>query len=130
MHPDSFSDIKCGPGIESVNPIVIAGIMAMAVLSSAMMISFSDGQVRHSHTAEQVSNLQAERVQERMSVTSRDGQVIFENTGSVTVHVKEIRMLDGDGQIISRQKADVAVPAAHTGAVRLSGQTQEEEGEG
>ena len=107
-----------------MNPIVIAGIMAMAVLSSAMMISFSDGQVRHSNTAEQVSNMQAERVQERLLVTSRDGQLLLENTGSVTVHVKEIRVLDGDGQIISRQKADVAVPAAHTGTVRLPGQTQ------
>jgi len=109
-----------------MNPLVITGIMAMTVLVSVLMISFSDGQIRYSQTAQKVSNMQAERVREDVSVSLQDdGLLLLENTGSVPVRIVEIRVLDGDGQVVSRQKADVPVSPAGSDMARLDPDTAE-----
>jgi len=100
--------------------------MAMTVLVSVLMISFSDGQIRYSQTAQKVSSMQAERVREDVSVSLQDdGRLLLENTGSVPVRIVEIRVLDGNGQMVSRQRTDVPVSPAGADTAGLDPDTAE-----
>ncbi len=97
-----------------MNPLVIVGVLAMTITAAAMMLSFSDDQVEYSHVTEQISSIQSERVREEVTV-ARDGEGIqIRNTGSIPVQIKEIRLLDAEGNIVMRQKADVRVLAAQS----------------
>jgi len=118
--------LKFCPQYGAMNPLVITGIMAMTVLVSVLMISFSDGQIRYSQTAQKVSSMQAERVREDVSVSLQDdGRLLLENTGSVPVRIVEIRVLDGDGQMVSRQRTDVPVSPAGSDTAGLDPDTAE-----
>ena len=104
-----------------MNPLVITGILAVTVASFAMMVSFSDEQMRHSDMSERMAEMNAQRVREDVSAVLAGEQLSLENTGPVPVLIKEIRVLDGSGHIVSRQKTDVAVSTAQTGTIQLDG---------
>lgn len=104
-----------------MNPLVITGILAVSIASFAMMVSFSDGQIQYSNVSERVADINAQRVREDMSPSLSGGQLYLENTGSVPILVKEIRVLDDSGHIVSRQKTDVAISTAQTGTIPLDG---------
>jgi len=95
-----------------MNPLVITGTVAIAVLASAMLATYSDLQLEHSHTSQQVSNIQAQRLQEDVSVEIRDDRIILENKGPVPVRIMEIRIIDDDGHVVAQQKSDLRVAVA------------------
>lgn len=109
-----------------MNPIVIVGILAVTISAAAMMISFSSQQVRYSDDVSRISDMQAQRLAEEVSVRmGPDGVLHVENTGSVPIRIKEIRVLDDSGRITSRHVTDEAVPARHTGSMATSPEIDE-----
>lgn len=100
-----------------MNPLVITGILAVTIASVATMLSFSNEQIRYSDTTEQISAIQAERLQENVQVGTGDGTLQLKNAGPIPVTIKEIRLLDDDGQIILRQSVDQQISAAQTGEI-------------
>ena len=97
-----------------MNPIAIAGVLAVTVASTGLMISFSGQQVQYSQTVEQTASLQAERLQENLSVTAGGGVLFVENTGPLPVQIREIRVLDDAGHVILAQKADDTARVSQT----------------
>ncbi len=100
-----------------MNPIVILGVLAVAVASISMMISFSDEQVRYSDTMQRTVEMQAQRLQEQAAVTIQDGQLWLKNTGPVPIHVREVRILDDSGSVIHTQKAETTILSSQTQAI-------------
>lgn len=98
-----------------MNPIVITGMLAMAVFSVALMITLSNEQVRYSHTVEAASEAQSQRLREEMAAVLAGSQVLVENTGPVRITVKEIRVLDSDGYVVHAQKADSDIAVGQDG---------------
>lgn len=92
----------------------------MTVASFALMTTFSNEQVRYSQVAEETSNLQVQRLLEKLSVTIQDGQVHMKNTGSIPVQVKEIRILNNDGDVILQEKAEQTIHVSQTGTIQSS----------
>ncbi len=97
-----------------MNPIVILGVLAVAVASISMMISFSDEQVRYSDTTQRTAEMQAQRLQEQAAVTIQDGELRLKNMGSVPIHIREIRILDDSGFVIHTQKAETTILSSQT----------------
>ena len=97
-----------------MNPLVITGILAVVIASAYLMISFSTEQVRYSGVIEQTSTMQTERLREEAVLSIQDGQLLLENTGSVPIQIREIRLLDNDGRIILRQETDRRILSAQT----------------
>ena len=100
-----------------MNPLVITGILAVTVSSVALLISFSNEQVRYSGVIEQTSSMQVERLQEDVIVGMREGQLVLKNTGPASVRIMEVRLIDGEGDVIQRQKTDYTILAAQTVSV-------------
>ncbi|MDA7999395.1 MAG: hypothetical protein MPI82_06035 [Nitrosopumilus sp.] len=92
-----------------MNPITIAGILAVTMASAGMMVSFSAQQVQYSQAVEQAASMQAERLQERLAVTVEGGVLLVENAGPVPVRIREIRAIDDAGLVSAAQPVDITV---------------------
>ena len=97
-----------------MNPLAIIGILVLSTASAIMMISYSNEQVQHSRTMEQISNIQSERLLENLLVDAKDGNLLLENNSPIPIHVREIRLLDDDGNVLYAQKADFSISSAQT----------------
>ena len=100
-----------------MNPLVITGILAVTVASVALLISFSNEQVRYSGVIERTSTMQVERLQEDVTVGIRDGQLVLKNTGPVHVQIMEVRLIDEEGNVVMRQKVNHTILAAQSADV-------------
>ena len=107
------------PAWEAMNPIAIAGVLAVTMASAGLMVSFTGEQVRYSQAAGQTAALQAERLQEGLSVTAAGGALVVENTGPLPVQIREIRVVDGSGRVIATQGSGEAVGVSQTAEPRL-----------
>ena len=117
----TFLRLKSCRTLYGMNPLVITGILAVVLVSSAMMVSFSGKQLEYSNTSEELSSMQVQRVQEELQVTvHNDGQLKLANTGPVPVRVVEVRMLDNDGNIVTRQKTDITISSSDEDLIRLN----------
>ncbi len=96
----------------AMNPLVIVGVVTVSLLAAGMIVSFSGDQLRYSQTAERIAEMQSERTREELDATYGDGRITLENPGSVPVHIVEIRILDDDGHMIHREKADSTIAPA------------------
>ena len=98
-----------------MNPIVITGMLAMTVSAAVMMISFSNDQIRYSESTQKISEIQTQRISEEMILTTTDsGQIEVKNTGTVPVQIREVRIIDDQGHVTFRQKADQTIFATRT----------------
>lgn len=95
-----------------MNPIVIMGMVVVAVFFTALMLTLSDEQILYSHTVEETSEIQSQRLHEEMHAVMDRGQILVENTGSVRITVKEIRVIDDDGFVVHSQKEDFEIHVA------------------
>ena len=95
-----------------MNPLVIVGVVTVSLLAAGMIVSFSGDQLRYSQTAERIAEMQSERTREELRATYEGGRISLENPGSMPVHIVEIRVLDDDGRITYREKADGTVAPA------------------
>ena len=110
-----------------MNPIVIVGILALAILTAIMMVSFSNDQVRQMHTTEKVSTIQVERLREEVSATTakKGDHIQINNTGSIPIRLKEIRILDDNGHITYREKIDQHITASQSITLNTSPEIKE-----
>lgn len=118
--PASFKWFLCIPVIVFVNPLIITGILTMAIAVTAMMLSFSTQQVQYSKTVEQASTLQAQRLAEDLEATMNGKQIQIKNTGSNSIQIKEIRILDDTGRVIITQKVDDKILSAQSSMAGLN----------
>lgn len=95
-----------------MNPIVITGMLAVAVASVAVMAELSGEQARHAAAAERMAGMHSERIREEASLSVRDGRLVVENSGTVGIRILEVRTVDDRGLIESRHPVDVAVAPA------------------
>ena len=102
-----------------VNPIVIAGMLVIAVFSAAMMMTLSGEQARYSRTVEITSEVQSQRIHEELDADLRGDNILVENTGPVDLRIKEIRIIDPDGQMRYMQKIDLDLSAAQSHTIAL-----------
>ena len=101
-----------------MNPMLVTGVLAVAVASAAMLASFSADHAEYSRSVERASAMQSERLREQVLVErGPGGQVSVSNTGTVPVTVLEVRTVGGDGQVGAREQVRVRIPAGQSAVV-------------
>lgn len=92
-----------------MNPILVAGALAVAAASAAMMVSFSAEQAEQWRWAERASQMQSERLREQVLVEGGPESVLVRNTGTVPVTILEVRTVEPDGRVSAQKSARVTV---------------------
>lgn len=95
----------------------------VAVLSSALLMTISNGQIDHSRTLEMTAEIQSQRLQEQLQALMYNDTLLVENTGTVGILVKEIRILDENGRVIHMQKDDSYLTSTQNSTIQLDSET-------
>lgn len=105
-----------------MNPLVIIGILAITISSVALMLSFSQDQIEYSQTTERVSSIQAQRLQEKITISSDlsslesdSHQLTIKNVGTIPIEIKEIRIInDTTGDVVTQYKISKRILASQS----------------
>ncbi|HWP52427.1 MAG TPA: hypothetical protein VNK07_00035, partial [Candidatus Binatia bacterium] len=89
------------------SPFVAAGIALLGIIVMAAILSASANQMQFSVTAADSIAIQNDKVKENIKATlTQDGQLEIKNDWGKTTRIKEIRIIDDNGNVVLREALD------------------------
>jgi hypothetical protein len=92
------------------SPFVAAGVALLGIIVMAAILSASANQTQFSVTAADSISIQNDKVKENIKATlTKDGQLEIKNDWAKTTRIKEIRVLDDNGNVVLRKSLDAEI---------------------
>ena len=92
------------------SPFVAAGVAFLGIIVMAAILSTSANQMQFSVAATESASIQNDKVKENIEATlTKDGQLNIKNDWAKTTRIKEIRVVDDNGDIVLREALDVQI---------------------
>ena len=100
------------------SPFVAAGVALLGIIVMAAILSASANQTQFSVTAADSISIQNDKVKENIKATlTKDGQLEIKNDWAKTTRIKEIRILDDNGNVVLREALDAEIGAFRTSSL-------------
>ena len=100
------------------SPFVAAGVAFLGIIVMAAIMSASANQTQFSVTAADSISIQNDKVKENIKATiTKDGQLEIKNDWAKTTRIKEIRVIDDNGNVILRETLDADIGSFRTSSL-------------
>ncbi len=100
------------------SPFVAAGIALLGIIVMAAILSASANQMQFSVTAADSIVIQNDKVKENIKATlTDDGKLEIKNDWGKTTRIKEIRIVDDNGNVVLRETLDAEIPSFRTSSL-------------
>lgn len=92
------------------SPFVAAGVALLGIIVMAAILSTSANQTQFSVTAADSISIQNDKVKENIKATiTQDGKLEIKNDWAKTTRIKEIRVVDDNGNVVLRRSLDAEI---------------------
>lgn len=91
------------------NPLVATGIVMVAILSLGAILAASSHQVSFSKANLQSQEIQNDKLKETIDAAISENGITIKNNWQKTTTIKEIRVLDDQGNLVRRTPVDIEV---------------------
>lgn len=92
------------------SPFVAVGIALLGIVVMAAILSTSANQMQFSVTAAESASIQNDKVKENIEAKlTKDGQLEIKNDWGKITRIKEIRVIDDDGNVVLREALDIEI---------------------
>lgn len=100
------------------SPFVAAGIALLGIIVMAAILSASANQMQFSVTAADSIAIQNDKVKENIKATlTNDGQLEIKNDWAKTTRIKEIRIVDNNGNVVMRESLNAEIGSFRTSSL-------------
>ncbi|MCA2003921.1 MAG: hypothetical protein LDL06_04055 [Candidatus Nitrosotenuis sp.] len=100
------------------SPFVAAGVAFLGIIVMAAIMSASAKQTQLSVTAADSISIQNDKVKENIkAIITEDGQLEIKNDWAKTTRIKEIRIIDDNGNIVLREALDAEIDSFRTSSL-------------
>ena len=100
------------------SPFVAAGIALLGIIVMAAILSASANQMQFSVTAADSIAIQNDKVKENIKATlTQAGQLEIKNDWGKTTRIKEIRIIDDNGNVVLREAFNAEIGSFRTSSL-------------
>jgi biopolymer transport protein ExbD len=100
------------------SPFVAVGVALLGIVVMAAILSASANQMQLSVTTADSISIQNDKVKENIKATiTEDGQLEIKNDWVKTTRIKEIRIVDDNGNIVLREALDAEIGSFRTSSL-------------
>lgn len=104
--------------INMPSPFVAAGIALLGIIVIAAILSASANQTQLSVTAADSITIQNDKVKENIKATlTQDGKLEIKNDWGKTTRIKEIRIVDDNGNVVLREALNTEISSFRTSSL-------------